>query len=187
MSHLKEIDIIKRVLEGDSNAFVHLIREYQDMVFTLICRMVKDKARSEDLTQDVFIKVFQELDRFRIESKFSTYLYRIAYNMTIDYLRKEKRSVVDYQANYDFYLENKENRNSQQTLNKERQLSLLEKEIDLLPDEDRLLIHLYYFNDHSIAEVSTIVSHSESNVKTRLYRIRKVLQDNLKGRLRHEE
>ena len=81
---------IERVLKGDTNAFSHLINKYKDMVFTLVIKIVKSREDAEEVAQDSFIKAYQKLDSFKGQSKFSTWLYTIAYRNAMTKLRKKK-------------------------------------------------------------------------------------------------
>ena len=82
---------INLVLKGDTNAFAALVDRYKDMVYTLSLRMIRSREEAEELSQDTFIKVYRSLGKFKGESKFSTWLYKVAYNTCLDHLRKNKR------------------------------------------------------------------------------------------------
>jgi len=90
MTEMDEKEIINQVLEGNQEAFRKLIETYQDYVYTICFRIVKNHEDAEELAQDTFIKAYQNLKRFRKESKFSTWVYRIAYNSALSKLRKKK-------------------------------------------------------------------------------------------------
>ncbi len=85
--------IIDKILKGDTNAFAVLVDSYKDLVFTLALRMIKNREEAEEVSQDTFIKVFKSLDKFKGESKFSTWIYRVAYNTCLDRLKKIKRRI----------------------------------------------------------------------------------------------
>jgi len=83
--------IIDQILEGDTNAFSVLVDRYKDLVFTLAIRMVKNREEAEEVSQDTFIKVYKSLSKFKGNSKFSTWIYKVAYNTCLDRLKKIKR------------------------------------------------------------------------------------------------
>ena len=83
--------IINQILEGDTNAFSVLVDRYKDLVFTLAIRMVKNREEAEEVSQDTFIKVYKSLSKFKGNSKFSTWIYKVAYNTCLDRLKKIKR------------------------------------------------------------------------------------------------
>lgn len=75
---------INKILNGDTNAFTVLVDRYKDLVFTLALRMVKNREEAEEVSQDTFIKVYNSLNRFKGDYKFSTWIYRVAYNTCLD-------------------------------------------------------------------------------------------------------
>jgi RNA polymerase sigma-70 factor (ECF subfamily) len=79
---------INKILNGNTNAFTVLVYRYKDLVFTLALRMVKNREEAEEVSQDTFIKVYNSLNRFKGDSKFSTWIYRVAYNTCLDRLKK---------------------------------------------------------------------------------------------------
>jgi RNA polymerase sigma factor (sigma-70 family) len=92
MSKEDDQHYIRCVSEGDTNAFAVLVDRYKDMVFTLSLKMMKEREEAEEVAQDTFIKVFKSLSKFNGESKFSTWMYKVAFNTCLDRLKKNKRS-----------------------------------------------------------------------------------------------
>lgn len=84
-------ELVARVLQGDKNAFRPIVERYQNRLFAMVVGMVRDEAEAKDLVQNAFIKAYQNLDSFRIDSAFYTWLYRIAMNLAIDSCRKRRR------------------------------------------------------------------------------------------------
>ena len=85
---------INLVLDGDANAFTSLVNRYKNMVFTLTLRMLKNREEAEEVAQDTFIKMYKSLNKFKGDSKFSTWVYRIAYNTSLDRLKKNKKYIL---------------------------------------------------------------------------------------------
>lgn len=94
LANLPDADVVALALEGREAAHRELIRRYERPVFSLVFRMVRDRELAEDLTQDSFIKVLSHLDRYRSEFKFSSWLFKIANNVAIDWLRRKKIDTV---------------------------------------------------------------------------------------------
>jgi RNA polymerase sigma-70 factor, ECF subfamily len=94
LANLPDADVVTLAQQGREAAFRELIRRYERPVFSLIFRMVRDRETSEDLAQDTFIKVLNHVDRYRPEFKFSSWLFKIANNVAIDYLRKRQLDTV---------------------------------------------------------------------------------------------
>ena len=82
---------ITKVLNGDTNAYAVLVDRYKDMIYTLAFRMVKNKEEAEEIAQDTFIKAYKSLDKFKGESKFSTWIYKVAYRTSLDRIKKLKK------------------------------------------------------------------------------------------------
>src|ERR1700704_5826586 len=83
---------IRSVRDGGTNAFAVLVDRYKDMVFTLSLKMLKNREEAEEVSQDTFVKIYKSLNKFNGESKFSTWIYKVAFNTCLDRLKKNKRS-----------------------------------------------------------------------------------------------
>ena len=177
---------INKILNGDTNAFTVLVDRYKDLVFTLALRMVKNREEAEEVSQDTFIKVYKSLNRFKGDSKFSTWIYRVAYNTCLDRLKKNKRQeytvAIDEQTEHQVKtLENILGALEE----KEKQLAI-KKCLEMLPSEDSFILTLYYFEELSLDEISKITGLKPNNVKVKLFRSRKKLATILKQHLEPE-
>ena len=166
---------IDKVLDDDVNAYASLVDKHKNMVFTIALKIVRNREDAEEIAQDVFVKAYQSLASFKKESKFSTWLYRIVYNAAISKTRK--KNIETTNINYDIvenYSEDDINDNLNRLDNNE-QKTIINTVLKKLNPEDHLLVTLYYFEEKSIDEISEIVNISQSNVKVKLFRIRKKL------------
>ena len=169
-----DIHIIKEVLGGKSEQFEHILDRYSGQVFNLIAHIVPCKEDAEELTQDVFIKVFRLLSTFKEESSFSTWIYSIATNTAISATRKRKHDTLHLD---DAAYSNIPEEIIDEALDNdsEEQLQRLSDAIEMLRADERALITLYYINEKPIAEVASVLGLTASNVKIKLHRIRKKL------------
>ena len=177
---------IDRVLNGDSNAFAPLINRYKDLIFTLVIKIVKDREDAEEVAQDSFIKAYQKLDSFEGKSKFSTWLYTIAYRNALTKVRKKQLETTDIDS---YVLDNhKDDHDFPQleAIKNGEQQKYVREAIDRLGETDSLLITLFYLHDNSIEEIQEITEMSQSNVKVRLFRARKKLHSELSVLLKEE-
>ncbi|OAV74689.1 Sigma-24 [Bacteroidales bacterium Barb7] len=159
---------VQRVQAGDTACFACLLDKYSRRVHTLIVRIVGNREDAEELTQDVFMKVYRSLPAFKGDSSFPTWLYRIAYNTAISETRRKK---YEFPAIEESLLANI----SEEETDLSEQTDHLEAALALLPLDERAVILLYYMEDKAVEEVSAITGLSASNVKTKLFRIRKKL------------
>ena len=166
---------LQRVMNGDTNAFSFIVNKYKDMIYGICLNIVKESNLAEEIAQDTFMKAFNNLENFRMESRFSTWIYRIAYNSSISAIRRKKvefcpieNNIVD---NYSIEEMNDDLRGMDRDLIKRRLIST----VDNLSEKDRALVHLFYMENNSIEEISEITSLSKSNVKVKLHRLRKKL------------
>ena len=174
---------IDKVLNGEVNAYTFLINKYKDMVFTIASKIVKNNEDAEEIAQDTFLKVYQKLDTFKGDSRFSTWLYSIVYRTAISKLRKKIVLTTDI----DEYVSiNHSAGEDQDTLKDKEQKFYINKIINTLPSVDATLITLYYLNENSVEEIKTITGLSRSNIKVKLFRIRKRLYDELSFLLKEE-
>lgn len=170
---------IEKVLNGDRSAFSFLINNYKDMVYTIVLKIVRSREDAEEIAQDVFLKAFQSLSTFRKESRFSTWIYRIAYNMAISKTR-QKRVVVE--AIDENIIENYSVDNIHENvfaLDADEKRKLIDVVLDNLPEDECLLITLYYKEECTVNDVAEILNLTQSNVKVKLHRTRKKLSQKL--------
>lgn len=172
---------IHRILEGDTACFACLLDKYSRPIYSLIYKVIRNREDAEEFTQDVFIKVFQKLSTFKGECSFSTWIYRIAYNTAISETRKKKYEYLPIEESIINNVSEEEVTDMLGQTDNHQQIQMLDKALTLLPTDERALILLYYMEEKTIEEVSTISGLTESNVKTKLFRIRKKLFVLLKG------
>jgi len=154
------------------------------MVFTIVLKIVENREDAEDIMQEIFIKVYRSLDKFKEESEFSTWLYRIAYNTTISELRKRKISYVSINDNLDTVNEAFEDEEELDL--KEVKLQYLDEVLKKLSPDEIFLVTLYYYKEQSIEAISKISDLSVANVKVKLHRIRKKIALELNSLLENE-
>ena len=186
MDELNDQHYIKLIIGGDINALAILVDRYKSLVFTLSLKMLASREEAEEVSQDVFIKIYKSLSGFKTESKFSTWLYRITYNTCLDRLRTTKRTaylvaVEDFEAQEVTTL-----MNALDTIEEKERKQMIQKCLDLLPAEDNFLLTLYYFQENSLKEISKIMGINENNVKIKLFRSRRKLAGILKTQLEPE-
>lgn len=174
---------IERIHNGDTSAYSALVDRHKQMVFTIAVKILRNREDAEEVAQDVFVKAFEALGTFQAKAKFSTWLYRIAYNSAISRSRKKKPefTAIDEEM-IDNYTIDTVSR-SVNELSKDEQISAVNSLMEKLPEEENLLLTLFYKKEKSIDEISEITGYSASNVKVKLYRIRKRMYDELKRHL----
>ena len=170
----EEAHIIKEILSGKTEHYEYFLDCYSQQVFVLVDRIVSCQEEAEELTQDVFLKAFQQLSSFKAESSFSTWIYRIATNTALSAIRKRKNEVIRLD---DSVFANLSDTQVDEALedDSEEQLQRLQRAMDQLEADERALITLYYMEEKPLAEVAFIVGLTEANVKVKLHRIRKKL------------
>lgn len=178
--------LIDKVLDGDNNAFGELVDRYQNFVFTIAIRILKNTEEAEEVAQDSFIKAYDSLSSFRGDSKFSTWLYRIVYHKSLDRLKMNKRhrTYEIIEEITDDSLDHIEN--GLEFMLSEERTGIIKKCIDQLPEEDAAIISLFYFEEQSVKEIAMVTDLTEDNIKIKLYRSRKKLFSLLQGYINPE-
>lgn len=172
MEKINEKQLIKNILDGQTQHFGYFLNTYSSFVYSLISQLVPNPEDAEELTEDTFIKAFDTLRYFQGKSKFSTWLFRIAYNKAISFTRKKKILFEDKQ------LDNVSIAEADHLLFVEdstEKVKKLQQCITLLKDEEKALIHLFYYQKYELKEIAEILDIATSTVKVRLFRIRKKL------------
>ena len=185
MSSFSDEYYIERVLQGDHSSYATLVERHKDMVFTIAYRMLKSREDAEEISQDTFMKAYQSLRKFRKESKFSTWLYRIVYNLCVSQLRKNKKqinSLDDEEKTIDI----EDTHNKMEQLEAKDRSHYISQAIARLNYDEKTIITLYYQDELSVDEISDITQLNHSNVKVKLHRSRLKLYDELSKILKHE-
>lgn len=186
MSATKDQVHITKVLQGDTASFSYLVDNYKDMAYTIALKIVKNTDDAEEVAQDSFVKAYQQLQTFKGNSKFSTWLYTIVYRTAISKIRKKKIETTDIDS---YVIDNHAVDFSfpqLYELKAEEQKKYVKYAINTLPELDALLITLYYLNENTYDEIMEITGLTQTNIKVRLFRARKKLYEELSKVLKHE-
>ena len=180
MTVLFENEIIRSVLRGNVNDFEKLVTAYEKNVYNIALRMVGDPDDAADMTQETFIKAYRALSGFRGDSKFSSWLYRIASNVCLDFLRSRSRhpqvslSTVDEDDRATFELPDMR-QNPEEQLMKKLGMEAVRRGLEQLPEQQRQILVLRELGGLSYAELAQTLGLEEGTVKSRIFRARKRL------------
>jgi RNA polymerase sigma-70 factor (ECF subfamily) len=173
-------DLVASAASGLEGGFEELVKRYQRPISAYVYRMVGDYDSALDLTQEIFIKIYGSLSRYRPEFKFSTWIYKIAHNAAIDHLRRtsgRERSLVTGTENdqYDLPIESEGLSPEQQSEREERRLEI-ETVVRSLPTAYRELIVLRHSQDLTYEEIVDVTGLPLGTVKNRLFRAREMMR-----------
>ncbi len=184
---LNDNELISKVLSGDHQAYAGLVNRYQNYVFTLTLRMVKNREDAEEVAQDVFIKAYKYLADFRGASKFSTWLYTIVNNTCISFLRKKKLEIHSLDNEKVFEVADSMDSGFRANLveQKSRQ-SMVHNAIGLMGPDDAEIITLFYKSVQSLEEIAQILGLEVNTAKVRLHRARTRLKEKMETHFAHE-
>ena len=191
INYLDETELITRTQQGDTEAFTPIVLMYQERIYKLIYRWVRHHETAEDLCQEVFLKAWQALPRFRGGSLIYSWLYRIAVNCSKDYLRKQKRQFVcaceELPDNADDVLQMTQMQpGPDEILEKKELRGIINQCVRQLPFHQYHVFCLHYRDGLLIKEIASHLNKSESTIKSRLYHARQKLQHMLRPYLRNE-
>ncbi|MFY0685608.1 MAG: RNA polymerase sigma factor [Cyclobacteriaceae bacterium] len=164
---------IDQTLSGDTEAYRWLVDKYKDHSLRLAFQILKNIEDAEDVVQDSFVKAFGSLKKFKKEAAFSTWLYRIVYNMSIDRTRKKKVQTVDIQQASSVSTEDTG------TIDPKGELELLKKAMNELANDESLIIQLHYLEGKDMKEIGHIVGSSHAAVRKKISRVRIKLRNDL--------
>lgn len=184
MSDEKTDILIKSALEGDMQSFEELIYQYEKKVYNVALRVFKNPEDAKDISQDVFIKIYKNLDKFDNKSSFSTWLYRITTNTCIDELRKRKgketvsidNDIEDDEGKFKREFADNEPTPEEKVISKEGESEII-KSMNTLSDEHRTIIVMRDIQGLSYTEISEIIGVSIGTVKSRISRARLQLKN----------
>ena len=165
--------LVRETLSGDDEAFTELVRRYKRKVFTIVARHVRNSYELDDVCQEIFMKVYQNLRKFRGDAPFEHWVSKIAIHACYDALRKGRREQGDIPIDDVAFLLKAPPPEGGRDADA---WELLRRGLDRLRPEDRLVITLMNLEEKSIREISSLTGWSESKVKVRAFRARKELK-----------
>lgn len=174
---MSDEEVIRKIQQGDKQLFDILMERYRRKIQLLAWRMLGNQADGEDLAQEIFLKVYNKIDKFNFLSQFSTWLYRVALNACYDYLRKKRLCITDIALeNLDLSVPGPEKHFESQS-----SLKMINQAINRLPAKSRAIIILRLYQDLNYQEIGEILKIKPETAKMRYYRARLKLQDELKN------
>jgi len=177
---LSDKEIIARILQGEPAHFAELVNRYQNYVFTLALRYIRNREDAEEVAGDIFLKAYRSLRHFRGESKFSTWLYTIVNTTCITFLRKKRLDVKSLDDERTFEVaDNQDSGLRANQVEQKSRLNMVNQAIALLSPDDAEIITLFYKNEQSLEEISQILGVEANTAKVRLHRARTRLKEKM--------
>ena len=184
---MQELELIERLKKGDDSAFKVIVNTWQNMVYNTSLGIVQNAEDAEDVAQEVFVQVYESIGQFKGDSKFSTWLYRIAITKSLDHIRKKKRKKRFVFLQSIFGNNEEEVRHQPDfhhpgiSLENKEKAAILFRAIDKLPDNQKTAFTLYKLEGLSYQEVSEIMESTVSSVESLMHRakanLKKILTD----------
>lgn len=190
---LEDFDLIDRAVDqNDQQAYAALMKRYKKAVFFMILKMIRDADDAEDLTMEAFAKAFKNLHKFKKDFTFSTWLFRIATNNTIDFIRKKRLKTMSLNTTMSddggnavtIDVEDDDN-NPQDEFIKSQRKEMVRIFVDKLPAKYRKLVQLRYFDELSYEEIAQELEKPLGTVKAQLHRSRELLYEIAQGKENH--
>ncbi len=185
---MSEKQLIELLKDADESAFRQIVDTYQMVVYNTCLGMLHDEAAAKDLSQEVFIELFRSVHKFRGDSKLSTWLYRIAINKSLNYIRDNKKHSL-LKSVQRFFIGEKEEamqivdysaRNPQELSEQDDHSKALHQALDNLPENQKTAFVLKNYDDLSYKEISEVMELSVSSIESLIHRARMNLQKGLK-------
>ena len=177
---MEESRLVEQSKHGDEEAFGVLVKKYKTKVFNLAYSFTRDRETADDLAQEVFIKVYYALEKFKFQSGFGTWLYRIAVNHFKDYLRKHARerhvSIETLGREVPSSISEDEIKIKERAQEATDRKKLLYESLQSLPEKHEVILTLRDIQGHSYEEIAGILKLSPGTVDSRLHRARKMLR-----------
>lgn len=173
---LTDYELIQKCLSGQQAYFEEIVTRYKKLIFSVVYNMIHDKEEVNDISQEVFIRIYKALGRYNPDYKFSTWAVRIATNLCLDIHRKKKVDSMPIEAIEDF---SNGNDTPESNYLRKEQSDRIRKAIQALPEKYRLPIILFHQNGLSYEEMMKVLGEPMTIIKNRLYRARLMLREAL--------
>ena len=172
-------ELISSFLNGDKTAFNFIVRKYQKKVYLITRKMVLDHDDADDITQEVFLKIYRSLGDFRGDSKFFTYIYKIAVNYSLNHLNRNKK-ILSRKSDIDNAFISSEDKIADELMISKDRTKLIEEAIDTLPAQQRAVFNMRYYDNLSYEDISNILNKSVGGMKANYFHAIKRLEKFLK-------
>lgn len=183
----KDDQLVKEIISGSKTSLDTLVNRYYEVIYSYSMRQVNNQHLSADLTQEVFIKMMKNIDKYRLgTNSFKYWLLKIALNHIRDYFRAEK-STRDINIEDLDCLSDYDSDNILDILEKDEKRTSVKKALNSLKEEEREIVILKYYNEMTIKEIGSLIGAKESTIKSKLYRALEKLRKKLKGGDKDEE
>lgn len=176
-----DLPTIERILAGEQQLYASLVDQYKRYVFTIAFKVLQNKPEAEEAAQDTFLKAFHHLKSFNRQSKFSTWLYRIAFNTAITYKRKSKHPMMSIENTIIEYGQEAEG-----NLERRDKKKFIHQALEKLNEADRTALTLFYMQEFSIEEIADIMVMQANTIKVRIHRARQRVAEELQIILQKE-
>jgi RNA polymerase sigma factor (sigma-70 family) len=190
-SRIEDVRLIRSALRGDQASYKRLMKKYHDQISNLIYRIIHHREQIEDLTQEVFIKAFASLKSFNEEYAFSTWLYKIATNSSIDYIRKKKLSTFSIdkpiameESDSTYELPDSTYEPDKHIIQRQRQ-HMIQEAISQLPEKYKRVIVLRHTEERDYSEIAKILKLPIGTIKAHIFRARELLNKYLRDKISH--
>jgi RNA polymerase sigma-70 factor (ECF subfamily) len=184
---IEDLDLVKRAIQNDQKAYAELMTRYKDAIYFMLLKMVNNKEDANDLTVEAFGKAFENIEKYRPDFAFSTWLFKIATNNCIDFIRKKRlktfsidQSTESEEGNESRYDIVSEGLDPEEKLIKKQKNDLMRNIVDKLPARYRQLVIMRYFEEKSYEEISVELDLPLGTVKAQLFRARDLLFNTIK-------
>lgn len=161
-------ELINSFVGGNQNAFNLIVRKYQKKVYWVIRKMVLDHDDADDITQEVFLKLYRSVNEFRGESKFFTYVYKIAINYSLNHLNKTKKT-LNRKVDIDEMNLKSDGKTAADEMESSERTKLLEEAISSLPEQQRAVFNMRYYDNLSYEEISKILNKTTGGLKANYF------------------
>ena len=178
-----EADIVEALCKGQREGQMEMVRRYSERVFAMIVRQVPDVMDAQELTQDTFLRAFSRIDSYDAsKASLSTWLCRIAYRLTLDFLKRRHPTIVSIEETSVWQTDiSDEQLERELSTGREERIQRLQTVIDKLPTDEKMLLTLYYFEERPLTEIAYITGINAKALANRLCRTRKKLYLKLKN------
>src|SRR5215472_11490580 len=185
---LTDADVMLRVKAGDESAFEYLVQKYRRAMVSFMYRMSHNSAAAEDLAQEVFLRVYRSRAGYEASAKFTTWLYRIATNLAVNYARDTRHERPETQVSIDepdadtgMTVDVADTGlNAEQTILRRERLAAIRQQVEALPERQRMAVLMHKYQNMDYKQIAAVLKLSESATKSLLFRAYETLRETLK-------